>query len=66
VKKQSHVRALGNTDGNFTSDGHWTYSWDAENRLTAMEEKTSTRQPSGLKEWQRLEFRYDAGGRRIA
>jgi hypothetical protein len=30
---------------NLTSDGHWTYSWDAENRLTSLEEKTSTRQP---------------------
>ncbi|MBK8474727.1 MAG: RHS repeat protein [Opitutaceae bacterium] len=24
-------------DGNLTSDGRWTYGWDAENRLTLME-----------------------------
>jgi RHS repeat-associated protein len=24
------------TDGNLTSDGRWTYSWDGENRLTTM------------------------------
>ena len=53
-------------DGNLTSDGHWIYTWDAENRLTSLEEKTSTRQPPGLMVRQRLEFRYDAGGRRIA
>ena len=53
-------------DGNLTSDGHWIYTWDAENRLTSLEEKTNTRQPPGLMVRQRLEFRYDAGGRRIA
>jgi hypothetical protein len=53
-------------DGNLTSDGHWTYTWDAENRLTSLEEKTSTRQPPSLMVRQRLEFRYDAAGRRIA
>ncbi len=66
MKKQSHVRALGNTDGNLTSDDHGTYTWNAENRLTSLEEKTSTRQLPGLMVRQRLEFRYDAGGRRIA
>jgi YD repeat-containing protein len=25
-------------DGNLTSDARWTYTWDAENRLIAMEE----------------------------
>ena len=53
-------------DGNLTNDGHWIYTWDAENRLISLEEKTSTRQPPGLMVRQRLEFRYDAGGRRIA
>jgi hypothetical protein len=26
-------------DGNLTGDARWTYTWDAENRLTAMEER---------------------------
>lgn len=49
-------------DGNLTSDSRWTYTWDAENRLTAMQENTATL-PAG---WvrQRLEFSYDAGSRR--
>ncbi len=53
-------------DGNLTSDGHWTYTWDAENRLTSLEEKTSTRLPPGQMVQQQLEFRQDAGGQRIA
>jgi len=24
-------------DGNLTNDGHWSFIWDAENRLTSME-----------------------------
>ena len=28
-------------DGNLTSDGRWTYTWDAENRLIAMETTAS-------------------------
>ena len=26
-------------DGNLTADGRWTYTWDAENRLMAMQSK---------------------------
>ncbi len=42
------------TDGNLTGDGTWTYTWDGENRLTAMEKSN-----------QRLEFTYDWQGRRV-
>ncbi len=48
-------------DGNLTSDGRWIYTWDAENRLTAMEALAST--PATAK--QRLEFAYDGLGRRV-
>jgi len=50
------------TDGNLIADGTWKYSWDAENRLMAME--------SGLGvspgQRQRLEFAYDTQSRRIS
>jgi RHS repeat-associated protein len=52
------------TDGNLTSDAKWTYSWDAENRLTAMEAKPWTAL-AGAPARQRLEFRYDSTGRRV-
>jgi RHS repeat-associated protein len=48
-------------DGNLTADGRWTYTWDAENRLTQMESLTNN--PSGSK--RKLTFEYDANGRRI-
>ena len=41
-------------DGNLTSDGRWTYVWDAENRLKSMS-------ASGII----LNFKYDYLGRRI-
>ena len=41
-------------DGNLTNDGRFSYTWDGENRLVAMEEGN-----------QRLEFAYDHQGRRI-
>jgi RHS repeat-associated protein len=52
-------------DGNLTVDGRWNYTWDGENRLVVMETVSSvaTALPA-LK--QRLEFAYDAQGRRIA
>ncbi len=34
-------------DGNLTSDGRWTYTWDAENRLIAMQSAISN-QPSKI------------------
>jgi len=48
-------------DGNLTGDGRWTYSWDAENRLTNMVSLSSA--PTGSKF--NLAFAYDAQGRRI-
>jgi RHS repeat-associated protein len=50
-------------DGNLTSDGRWAYSWDAENRLTAME--TATNKIGTNVPVARLEFVYDAQSRRI-
>jgi RHS repeat-associated protein len=48
-------------DGNVTSDGRWTYTWDAENRLTSMEAIAAAPVAAKL----RLEFAYDSSGRRI-
>ena len=47
-------------DGNLTSDGRWTYTWDGENRLASMTANTS----AGPQ--QQLVFQYDWQGRRIA
>lgn len=53
-------------DGNLTGDARWSYGWDAENRLVWMEEHVNpTLAGSGLQR-QRLEFEYDALGRRIS
>ena len=49
-------------DGNLTSDGQWTYIWNAENQLTAMETRPDL--PATL-ERQRLEFTYDHQGKRV-
>jgi RHS repeat-associated protein len=46
-------------DGNLTSDGHWNYGWDAENRLVAITNKAFPA-PSIV-----LHFEYDVKGRRI-
>ncbi len=48
-------------DGNLTSDGRWTYTWDAENRLISMEAIAAAPVAAKL----RLEFAYDGMGRRI-
>ena len=51
-------------DGNLIGDGRWTYTWDAENRLIRMETQPAVAAAfPALK--QRLEFAYDAQGRRI-
>ena len=47
-------------DGNLTSDGRWTYIWDAENRLIAMAASTTVGPLNSLK------FDYNAKGRRLA
>ena len=48
-------------DGNLTSDGLWTYSWDAENRLTHMTNTTAL--PTAARK--KLDFTYDYMGRRV-
>ncbi len=48
-------------DGNLTSDGRWTYTWDAENRLVSMQAQSTI--PTGAK--LTLDFTYDWQGRRI-
>jgi len=50
-------------DGNLIGDGIWTYQWDAENRLVALE-TDPVAQSAGLGH-HRFEFRYDYLGRRV-
>ena len=47
-------------DGNLTSDGRWTYTWDAENRLNGMTVNSGNPGPP-----YQLSFAYDPKGRRI-
>jgi len=49
-------------DGNLSSDGRWTNSWDAENRLISMTSLTNGPTSSKF----RLTFAYDYRGRRIS
>ena len=46
-------------DGNLTTDGRWSYTWDAENRLVSLVARTAVG-PQQL-----LKFEYDWQGRRI-
>jgi RHS repeat-associated protein len=48
-------------DGNLTNDGRWSYTWDAENRLTGMTSLAGA--PAGSK--LQLGFTYDYKGRRV-
>jgi RHS repeat-associated protein len=48
-------------DGNLLSDGRWTNSWDAENRLISMSGISTL--PTAAR--QKLDFEYDWMGRRI-
>jgi uncharacterized protein RhaS with RHS repeats len=50
-------------DGNLTNDSLWSYTWDAENRLLAMETKLASLPSTNLAK--RVEFTYDWQGRRI-
>lgn len=53
-------------DGNLTSDGRWDYTWDAENRLVAMQTHTAlSPSPIANADARRLEFTYDYLGRRV-
>jgi RHS repeat-associated protein len=48
-------------DGNLTGDGHWTLTWDAENRLVSMTSLSGA--PTASK--YQVTFAYDYMGRRI-
>ncbi|MEW6305060.1 MAG: RHS repeat-associated core domain-containing protein [Verrucomicrobiota bacterium] len=48
-------------DGNLLTDGRWQYTWDGENRLVKLQSLAYA--PVGSE--RKLEFAYDAGGRRI-
>lgn len=55
-------------DGNLTSDGRWAYTYDAENRLVAMQTRSTVLGSAPLlpsSEARRLEFTYDYLGRRV-
>ncbi|HBC89086.1 MAG TPA: hypothetical protein DCZ94_19275 [Lentisphaeria bacterium] len=49
-------------DGNLTSDGRFTYTWDGENRLVSIESRTGVSPVSKVK----LDFSYDYMGRRVS
>jgi RHS repeat-associated protein len=55
---------LHDADGNLTQDGKWSYTWDAENRLIAMETLPGA-VAAGVGQL-KLEFGYDSQGRRIS
>jgi RHS repeat-associated protein len=50
-------------DGNLLTDGRWNYTWDVDNRLIKVEAPTGTTMPVGAR--LKVEFEYDAQGRRI-
>jgi len=52
------------SDGNLTSDARWTYTWDGENRLIALQ--TSAAAATAGAPNQKLEFAYDGQGRRVS
>ncbi|OAI42305.1 hypothetical protein AYO41_04505 [Verrucomicrobia bacterium SCGC AG-212-E04] len=47
-------------DGNLTSDGRWTYTWDGENRLIALQGQSGTALANT-----RIEHHYDSQSRRL-
>ena len=51
-------------EGNLTGDGRWTYSYDSENRLVAMETKATAYNAGAPR--RKLEFAYDYLGRRFS
>jgi RHS repeat-associated protein len=54
-------------DGNQTSNAHWSYTWDGENRMIAAEEQPNilTAPANSVVKRLRLECSYDAQGRRL-
>lgn len=51
------------TDGNLTSDGRWSYTWDAENRLVR-QETVAAAYNAGVPR-QQIQYDYDDQGRRL-
>ena len=51
-------------DGNTLSDGQWSYTWDGENRLVAVETRAAAVAAGVAKT--KIEYTYDARSRRIA
>jgi RHS repeat-associated protein len=51
-------------DGNLTSDGRWTYTWDGENRLIAVETSAAAVAAGAPK--QKVELVFDGQTRRVA
>jgi RHS repeat-associated protein len=60
VRPRGEVMAY-DVDGNLISDGHWSYTWDGENRLIEMKSLWDTNTWSKR---ERLVFRYDSQSRR--
>ncbi len=52
-------------DGNLLTDGTWTYTWDAENRLLAAEQAALPQGTGAPSARLRITFIYDGLGRRI-
>lgn len=52
-------------DGNLKGDGIWDYTYDAENRLIALETTSTAKQVLPTSLLMRLEFEYDYLGRRV-
>ena len=61
LKEHPEVYAY-DDDGNLTSDGRWTYVWDAENRLKRMETASSAYTAGAPRK--RIDYAYDDRGRR--
>ena len=52
-------------DGNLLTDGAWTYTWDAENRLTSMYPLAAIETILPAASRKRIDYRYDYLGRRV-
>lgn len=51
-------------DGNLTSDGLWSYTWDMQNRLVSMTSLLTSPAPNNVRK--KLEFIYNSFGCRVA
>ena len=60
----ANVSPTYDADGNLTQDARWTYTWNGENRLVAMETHAAAYLAGAPR--QKLEFGYDSQGRRFS